>query len=182
MGFHQPDGCTLFCVYACNQPVIARRRAEQASLNAEEDFFNLDSGSRRHLPFPAFAYKHFKNRHGIKHLVRSVSCSCLQERMHQAKKKKTQDTLFSSLHSCCNRSCVYFLRTLNENVLPSFMGQGVLLSENKVTRKGCHGTCHLWYLLACRNFGRTGVANTDKNSLSEDTFSSSIPPKRFHLR
>ncbi|CAM9631940.1 unnamed protein product, partial [Hapterophycus canaliculatus] len=50
----------------------ARRRAEQASFSAEEDFFNLDSGSRIHLPFPAFAYKHFKNRHGIKQMVRSV--------------------------------------------------------------------------------------------------------------
>ncbi|CAM9847852.1 unnamed protein product, partial [Scytosiphon promiscuus] len=50
----------------------ARRRAEQASFSAEEDFLDLDSGSRRLFPFPAFAYKHFKNRHGIKHMVRSV--------------------------------------------------------------------------------------------------------------
>lgn len=50
-----------------------RRRAEQAIFSAEEDYLNLDSGSRRHLSFPAFAYKHFKNRHGIKLMVRSVS-------------------------------------------------------------------------------------------------------------
>lgn len=56
-----------------NQLTIARRRAEQASVNAEEDYLNLDSGSRKDLPFPAFVYRHFKNRHGIKHMVRLVS-------------------------------------------------------------------------------------------------------------
>eukprot|EP00903_Cladosiphon_okamuranus_P005625 g5593.t1 len=49
-----------------------RRRAEQASFNAEEDYLNLDSGSHKLPPFPAFVYKHFKNRRGIKHMVRSV--------------------------------------------------------------------------------------------------------------
>eukprot|EP00904_Undaria_pinnatifida_P001234 jgi/Undpi1/11110/HiC_scaffold_30.g13408.m1 len=48
------------------------RRAEQASFAAEEDFFNLDAGLRRHVSFPAFAYQHVKNRHGVMHMVRSV--------------------------------------------------------------------------------------------------------------
>ena len=55
-----------------------RRRAEQASFAAEEDFFNLDAGLRRHVSFPAFAYQHVKNRHGVMHMVRSVRPQCLQ--------------------------------------------------------------------------------------------------------
>lgn len=49
-----------------------RRRAEQASFAAEEDCFNIDAGLRKHASFPAFAYQHVKNRHGIMHMVRSV--------------------------------------------------------------------------------------------------------------
>lgn len=70
----QVTPCPTHFLFLCsNQLIIARRRAEQASFNAEEDYLNLDSGSRKDLPFPAFAYRHFKNRHGIKHMVRSVS-------------------------------------------------------------------------------------------------------------
>lgn len=58
---------TVCCVYP-----HARRRADEASFAAEEDHFNLDGRMRRHTSFPTFAYNHLKNKHGVKHVVRSV--------------------------------------------------------------------------------------------------------------
>ncbi|CAN0116633.1 unnamed protein product [Ectocarpus sp. 12 AP-2014] len=72
----------------------ARRRAEQAIFSAEEDYLNLDSGSRRHLSFPAFAYKHFKNRHGIKLMVRSV-CLDLVCNVQFYRKKQPEVEVFA---------------------------------------------------------------------------------------
>ncbi|CAM9116572.1 unnamed protein product, partial [Laminaria digitata] len=48
------------------------REQNRASFAAEEDCFNIDAGLRKYAPFPAFAYQHVKNRHGIMHMVRSV--------------------------------------------------------------------------------------------------------------
>ncbi|CAN0481920.1 unnamed protein product, partial [Ectocarpus sp. 12 AP-2014] len=70
------------------------RRAEQAIFSAEEDYLNLDSGSRRHFSFPAFAYKHFKNRHGIKLMVRSV-CLDLVCNVQFYRKKQPEVEVFA---------------------------------------------------------------------------------------
>lgn len=84
---------------------VSRRRAVQASFAAEEDYFNLDAGTRAQSSFPAFTYKHLKNRHGVKRVVRTV-----RDR-HEGRKRKVRhdkkaDLSTSSDSVCGAKDCV----------------------------------------------------------------------------